>query len=398
MRKGKTGRVERLLRGAAEIRIVGAAPWKLVNACVRERISIEGVESDDLITCRALIFAADAERVQALAARCGCETEILSVRGFPVWVRALRRRRWAALLAFAAAAALLVSSLFVWDIRVTENDSDIPDALILRTLSEQGVGVGSFWPAFRGERIRSRALAELPGLSWLAVNVRGSRAAVEVRSAIEKPEVVDPLRVCDVRASRSGVVTDIRVLEGEALVSRGDAVTAGQILVSGERAARRGETRLVHAAAEITAHTWYELTASAPLSVSRKEPNGAVRRRFAVLIGDSRIIFCSDSGISGMECDKITKIWQLGIKDVFSLPFALILETVRPYALRESAASPAAVRAALEEELRAAVQERIGDAGKVISEHFTAEERGGELRLTLRCECEERIDEETPRP
>ena len=56
------------------------------------------------------------------------------------------------------------------------------------------------------------------------------------------------------------------------------------------------------------------------------------------------------------------------------------------------------IRAALEEELRAAVQERIGDAGKVISEHFTAEERGGELRLTLRCECEERIDEETPRP
>ena len=44
------------------------------------------------------------------------------------------------------------------------------------------------------------------------------------------------------------------------------------------------------------------------------------------------------------------------------------------------------------------VQERIGETGKVISEHFTAEERGGELRLTLRCECKERIDEETPRP
>ena len=397
MRKGKTGRIERLLRGAAEIRIVGAAPWKLVNACMGEKINIEGVESDDLITCRALIFAADAERIRALAARCGCEIEILSVRGYPVWRRALRRRKWAVLFASAAVAALIVSSLFVWDIRVTENDSKIPDTLILRTLAEQGVGVGSFWPAFRGERIRSRVLAELPGLSWLAVNVRGSRAAVEVRSAIEKPEVIDPLRVCDIRAARSGVVADIRVLEGETLVSRGDAVTAGQILVSGERAARRGETRLVHAAAEITAHTWYELTAAAPLSVSRKEPDGAARRRFAVLIGDSRINFSVDSGISGMECDKITKIWQLGIKDVFSLPFALVLETAQPYALRESAASPTAVRAALEEELRAAVRERIGEAGRVVSEHFTAEERGGELMLTLRCECEERIDEEIPR-
>ena len=50
MRKGKTGRVERLLRGVAEIRITGAAPWKLINACIRERITVEGVEcSEDTV-------------------------------------------------------------------------------------------------------------------------------------------------------------------------------------------------------------------------------------------------------------------------------------------------------------------------------------------------------------
>ena len=203
--------MERLLRGVAEIRITGAAPWKLINACCRERITVEGVESDDLITCRALIFAADAERVKSLAPRCGCDVEVLSVRGRPIWKKLLYRRRWAALCAAAVAAAILVSSLFVWDIRVTENDSDIPDTVILRTLAEQGIGVGSFWPSFRGERIRSRALSELPGLSWLAVNVRGSTASVEVRAAVEKPEITDPRQAADVTASRSGVITEIRV-------------------------------------------------------------------------------------------------------------------------------------------------------------------------------------------
>ena len=398
MRKGKTGRVERLLRGVAEIRITGAAPWKLVNACIRERITVEGVESDDLITCRALIFAADAGRVKALAPRCGCDVAVLSVRGRPVWKNFLHRRRWAALCAAAVAAAILVSSLFVWDIRVTENDSDIPDAVILRTLAGQGIGVGSFWPGFRGERIRSRALAELPGLCWLAVNVRGSSASVEVRAAVEKPEITDPRQAADVTASRSGVITEIHVFEGETLVSRGDAVTTGQTLVSAERAARGGETRFVHARAEITAHTWYELMASAPLVTSRKEAVGAARYRFALLFGDTRINFYADSGISGMECDKITKIWRLGIKDVFSLPAAVALDTVRPYVLTEEPLSRTAVRAALEEELRAALQERIGETGKVISEYFTESEENGMLTLTLRCECEERIDEETLRP
>ena len=240
MRKGKTGRVERLLRGVAEIRITGAAPWKLINACIRERITVEGVESDDLITCRALIFAADAERVKSLAPRCGCDVEVLSVRGRPVWKKFLHRRRWAALCAAAVAAAVIVSSLFVWDIRVTENDSDVPDARILHTLAEQGVGVGSFWPGFRGERIRSRALAELPGLSWLAVNVRGSTASVEVRAAVEKPEITDPWQAADVTASRSGVITEIRVFEGEALVSRGDAADARKLR------ARRAPGRNTH--------------------------------------------------------------------------------------------------------------------------------------------------------
>ena len=221
---------------------------------------------------------------------------------------------------------------------------------------------------------------------------------MEVRAAVEKPAITDPRQAADVTASRSGVITEIRVFEGEALVSRGDAVTAGQTLVSCERAARRGETRTVHARAEVTAHTWYELTASAPLSAQEKESTGAARYRFALLIGNARINFYADSGISGTECDKITRIWQLGVKDVFSLPAAAVVETAQPYTLRETALSRAAVRASLEKELRAALQERLGETGAVLSEYFTEYEENGMLTLTLRSECEERIDEETLRP
>ena len=215
---------------------------------------------------------------------------------------------------------------------------------------------------------------------------------------MEKPEITDPRQAADVTASRSGVITEIRVFEGEALVARGDAVTAGQTLVSGERAARRGETRTVHACAEITAHTWHELTASAPLTACVREGTGAARYRFALLIGNARINFYADSGISGTECDKITKIWELGIKNVFSLPVAAVFETVQPYTLSETALSREAVRASLEEELRAALKERLGETGTVLSEYFTASEENGMLTLTLRSECEERIDKETLRP
>ncbi len=52
----------------------------------------------------------------------------------------------------------------------------------------------------------------------------------------------------------------------------------------------------------------------------------------------------------------------------------------------------------LEKELRAALRERLGETGAVLSEYFTEFEENGMLTLTLRSECEERIDEETLRP
>ena len=47
---------------------------------------------------------------------------------------------------------------------------------------------------------------------------------------------------------------------------------------------------------------------------------------------------------------------------------------------------------------RTALQERLGETGAVLSEYFTEYEENGMLTLTLRSECEERIDEETLRP
>ena len=77
---------------------------------------------------------------------------------------------------------------------------------------------------------------------------------------------------------------------------------------------------------------------------------------------------------------------------------AAVFETVQPYTLSETALSREAVRASLEEELRAALKERLGETGTVLSEYFTASEENGMLTLTLRSECEERIDKETLRP
>lgn len=378
------------LRGAAEVRVTGAEPQKFLNRCVGLGIPLEDVSAADPFTLRLHLPARRLEEARRLAEKTGCTLEVLSTRGLPRAARSLRRR-WI----LAVGMALLVlglasSSLFVWEISVTENDSDIPDAEILRVLASQGVGVGSFWPAFRGERIRTEALRELPGLSFLAVNVRDSRGAVEVRAAVPRPEIWDPDLSADVVAARSGVVESVYPLSGEALISRGDAVTAGQTLI-------RGTTANPHALGEINAYTYYEASAAAPLTVMAKTYTGEEHRRFALILGTHRINFSWNSGILPADCDKMTKMTHWAVDNAFTLPVQWVTEIWRPYTAADKALDPETVRGQLEELLLSRLTEELPDGGEIVSTHFSAAADGDLLTVTLRAQCRERIDTEAPR-
>ena len=84
----------------------------------------------------------------------------------------------------------------------------------------------------------------------------------------------------------------------------GDAVVAGETLVSGEMPSEVGDTRYVRASAEIRARTWYEMSASAPLEYSGLEQSDS-RTRWALVIGDKRINFYLGSSQTPAGCGKI---------------------------------------------------------------------------------------------
>ena len=377
------------LRSRTEVRVTGAELWRFLDGCGRAGIRLTDVRAEDEFTCTVSLRPRDLPAAKRLAERTGCHITVLRNRGAAAAARRLRRKR--ALLAGLAimAALLCASGLFVWDIRVAFNDSSISDGRILRVLAQQGVGVGSFYPAFRGERIRTRALCTLPELSFLAVNVRGCRAEVTARAAVPPPEIWTAAEPGDVTARRSGVIASMAVLSGREQVSRGDAVVPGQVLIAGTAAEP-------HARGEIRAYTFYELTAAAPLLQTVKTPTGPARRRFALIVGEQRINFYPGSGILPPECDKMTKEIPLGFGNAFSLPVRWITETRQSYTLTVSPADRETLERRLESALRAQLSGQLGDGGEPVRVHMTFADDGQVLTATLRAECLERIDWDSP--
>lgn len=376
--------------GFARVGVVCADTAAFLDACTRDGIVLHDAVVPENLTCQFTVSRPDLPKVRTLAERMGCRFQILSRRGLPEAVRRIRRHRARAMALVISALALAVSSLFVWDVQVTKNDSGVPDAKILRVLSAQGVVPGSFWPAFRSERIRTRALLELPELSFLAVNVRGGRAEAEVRSAVPVPEIFDPALPGDVCAGRPGIVESVAVLAGEPKVSRGQAVSEGQILIAADPASPR-------ALGEIRAYTYYELTACAQLLKRTAEPAGPEHSRFALVFGGKRINFYFGSGILPPDCVKITQQHILRSENAFSLPVCLVRETWRENVCREEEADISVLRAQLEGQLADRLAHLLGERGEILENRFTAAVSGGRLLVTMRSKCLERIDRDTPR-
>ncbi len=139
----------------------------------------------------------------------------------------------------------------------------------------------------------------------------------------------------------------------------------------------------------VTARTWYELTAEAPASVTEKTYSGERTVRYALIFGKNRINFYKDSSICPPECDKIIETAEARRDGAFMLPLAVERTVLAPYEMCEVPA--AELREELEALLMQTLKTEIGGDGTVDDAVFTASEKDGVMRVTLRAECTEQI-------
>ena len=127
---------------------------------------------------------------------------------------------------FAAAACLSNALVLRIDVR---GGGAYMRGLVLEALDGAGVRVFAPCGEERAEAARGALLA-LPGVVFAALERRGSCLVVTVEREEEAPA---PAYARELAAPAAGVVEELAVLRGTALVREGDAVEAGQALVAG---------------------------------------------------------------------------------------------------------------------------------------------------------------------
>ncbi len=379
--------------GEAALTVECASPEGFINLCAESGVRFRDMRRISATDVTLITDRAGLRKISELERTNGFRVRRTKRAGL-IYLPHRFRKRWP-LLGLAAVCVLLVwiSTLFVWEITVSGNN-ELSDYEILSELKLLGLDTGTFRGNVDSERLAVDMLIALPRLQWFAVNVRGSRAEVLVRERTEAPIVYDMDEPVMVYAARAGVVTKAIVLSGTACCRKGDAVAAGDILVSGVMESETAKTRFVRALADIYAVTEHDLTAKTPLVVSEKIKTGASRTRFSVKIGKSRINLYLNTRIIWSNYVKMDNERDLALPTGAVLPISLRQTVIEECVLREKTLGLEEAKLRLERELMKQLLETV--RGSILETEIEYEVSDGVMTAHLHASCEELISAERP--
>lgn len=394
-----------LLLGYVVLQVTGEFPERFFNLCAQNRRDFWRLRWLDAHTVQVRVHLSDLEELKELGERCGCTLEVLSRRGGLAQVQRLSKR-WGFMLGLVLClAAVSVLSQFVLVVEVVGNET-VPSAVILTQLERLGVRPGAYAPSISQREVANEALTALPELSFMAINVYGTRVVVQVEEAQPKPELLDESTPADIVAAADGIIEDIQTSAGQAQFVDGDIVAKGEVLISGTIPLYEQNIDkpyagdlVVHATGTVVARTWRTLEERLPLTVPTKVYDQEdVKTSYRLTIGGFELDFFKKSSIFPQGYGKITSTESLELGG-YTWPVSWTTTTYRGYTVQEQAVDPQQGEALLRQLLRQRLEALLAAGeGEILQEDYVARVEGDTLVVTLVAECREQIGRTVERP
>ena len=319
----------RSLAGIVSTEITTADLGGTLTAIQNTSISVHDVTFVDELTIHLRIQRKDWKQLRSICTRRGDSVKLLGRGGIYWTLKGLLKRPVlvvGCLLLLFASIYLPTRVLFV---RI-EGNRLVPDKLILERAAECGICFGTSRREVRSEKVKNALLEAMPQLQWAGVNTSGCVATISVRERSSDEEATEKGGVSSIVAARDGIIQFLTVTNGSAVCRVGQAVRAGQVLISGYTDCGL-LIRSCRAEGEVFAQTEQELTLFFPNQFYVRQERGAQTKKYALIIGKKRINFYKGSGISGTGCDKMYSENYVTLPGGFVLPVAIVTEVWTQY-------------------------------------------------------------------
>lgn len=312
-----------MVKNTVYLQLVSADVPGLLCEMLKQNITATDLIRVDELTVQLCIDTSEYSKLETLAKRRGDQIEILKVSGLRSIYNSMRRRP----VFIIGILILLLLSLYmptrILFVRV-EGNTDVPSELILQKAQECGIDFWSSRKDVRSEHVKNNLLSAVPQLQWAGINTYGCVAVISVEEKSENIENKKFCKVSSIVSSADGIITECTVRNGTAQCSVGDAVRAGQLLVSGYTDCGL-KVQAGIADAEIMAQTIRPVDMITPDCRLQRVKISGSDKKYSLLIGKKLINFYNGSGISDSTCVKMYSKKYLSLPGGLRLPVAVIV-------------------------------------------------------------------------
>jgi similar to stage IV sporulation protein len=305
-----------LLTGYVTVIVHGSSPERLINMASTRGIWLWNIKWVSRESIMASIRLSGIRPLRHIARETGCRFSIEDRFGLPFFLSKMRRRKTMVAGAVLFLVLLYMLSSFIWFVDVTGNTT-VKDAEVIEAARQAGLAVGALKWNIDVSRVEEAIQDNLSRVSWAGVNIKGTRAIVEIVEKKMPPEGVGQ-GPSNIVAVKDGLVKELLVLKGHPVVQEGQTVNTGQVLISGEipppevneesddnqeeesgiEPPEGGQPSYVRAQGIVRARVWYDGYAEVPLVETGTRPTGNEVFRVCLEIGDKEIILWGPEKIS----------------------------------------------------------------------------------------------------
>ena len=276
--------------------------------------------------------------------------------GIPM-ILARRGKRYGLMLGGLCGAILIfLSGRVVWDVRVSGNER-LTSEQVIEELRASGFGVGSRLRDFHAGELENRVLLASNSLSWISIYMDGTVAMVQVLERTAPPQD-SPKKPANLIAGADGQIETIELLRGDCLVKVGQAVRAGDLLVSGIYDSQTVGVRFTRAAGRILARTERVYEIEIPLETTEKAYTTEKKNAIWLNFFQKNLKIFKSTGNHMGSCDIIKMNKHFSGPGLENLPLSITVETCKCY-------EEVGVRRTPEEALELAYEALDGELGSL---------------------------------
>ncbi len=319
-------------KGYVMINVSGFSVERFMNMASFRKIHMwDVIHEGGIVSMK--IKAKDILKLKDCAKKTGCKIKIVKKEGIPFIKHRYRKRKVLLLGGAIFVLSLYFMSTFVWLVEI-EGNARIPKESLMIFCEELGIKPGVFKFTIDTKKCADKFIEQFADLSWIAININGTKVKIDLVETIKKPELIDKASPCDIVAKTDALITDVVVINGTPVIKPKNVVRKGDLLVSGKLEIKDDQQvlgyRYIHAKAEVYGKVWYEIKLSEPLEYIEKIYTGQKKKKYAVEFFGNEINFFLDNK-PYKEFDKITLSNRLEFGDDIALPIVFTTYEFREY-------------------------------------------------------------------